>query len=239
MPTPIDELSQRADNAASAYAAEVKRFLRPDGSRQFSDQVHNQMETAARSKMVDTFAALMAEADQRLAAAEVTAGSIQDDPTAHMSAQELSTASARFPLVREEANELPLGDVYQRLQQAANAKDRVSMYLWSRVAKQRLAGYDEAARRASAVNMSDQPVGGRVAPVPALDAVAVNQLRGLLPNVEAALVPDSVRAKVAQARATVEAAQSFKFKMRQRLEELNGELPKFRATLERDFRQGF
>ena len=73
------------------------------------------------------------------------------------------------------------------------------MYLWSQVAQQRLAALDEAARRASMVNMSDQPTSGQVAPMGALDAVAANQLRGLLPEVQAALVPEAVRLSAAQA----------------------------------------
>lgn len=239
MPTPIDRLNQQADTAVSTYEATIRQLHQPDGSRRFSDQVHTSMEAAARTRTLGEISTLVEQADQTLATAQATLGSVQDDPTAHMTADELAAASARFTLVREEGSELSLMDVHQRLQQAANAKDRVSAYLWSRVAQQRLAAIDEAARRASMMNMSDQPNRGAVAPISAVDAVAANKLRGLLPEVRASLVPEAVRNRVAQAQQTVEAAQSFKFKMRQRLEELSGELPKHRATLERDFRSNF
>jgi hypothetical protein len=77
---------------------------------------------------------------------------------------------------------------------------------------------EETARQATQVNFSDRPTGGQGAALSAMDAIAKTRLEALLPQVQAALVPEDVRKLADSLKTKLAEIDRFKFTARQRID---------------------
>ena len=237
----MPSFDEQANQVVATFETANQQLLNPQGHRVFSDEVHAQRVAAARTTAINAMLDLAQQAEQEYASTAAAAEAIQADPTAHMSREELDTASARVNLVREELQNLSLNELYQRVNQAMLSNDRVSMYLWSRLASQRLTAVDAAVRADTGVDFSDKPTGGNrgAASLSAMDAIAKGRLEQLLPKVNETLVPGDIRQKAAGLRDKLAEIEGFKFKARQHLDTLNGDTKRHQDQMRRDYQQNF
>lgn len=235
----LDELNAGADSTARAFAVANGRLFRPDGQPFFGEDEMRERTAALLTEATQKLTALESEADSLIAQAAPDAEPA-DDLTAYLTPGELTVATGRAALIALEAGRLSLADVAQRCEQALRSQDRVSTLVWMNVAATRIAQANEHARQNSFYGLDDRPVNGPMAPtLSAADAMALGRLRPLVEQMRAAVVPADARRKAQAAKATLEGARSFKRRVAELRDELDGSAARHRAVMARDYREGF
>jgi prophage tail gpP-like protein len=146
MSTPMDDLHTASQAAYANLEAQRARLLRPDGNKVYGDEEHAYRE---RSLLVDfntQIAGLQAQAEKRVTDAQAAAASLQADPTANLSVDELLAANQRAAFVEHEAEGLPVNQLLTRCREAIAAGDKAGILLWSRNAASRVRAFEEQAR---------------------------------------------------------------------------------------------
>lgn len=131
---------QAVDTAYKALNEGRAALLRPDGSRRYSDAEHSERDNALRGQFQRTIKdakdkarARVVETEQRLARMD------RLDPSSLLSADELATANARREFVKEDVEAAPWETVTQRLNDAMEDGDRVTVWLYRRYGARRAA----------------------------------------------------------------------------------------------------
>ncbi len=145
----MDDIYERAeaelDQAAVRFTNEKAKLFRGDGAAIYADAVYEEKVTALTAELHAVAEAAHNVGDTEIAAVQRQLEAEHDDPITRLTPQEQQAASACAVFVREDAALLSLPDLTQRLRGvAAGGKDRVSAYLWSRYARQRIAAITTA-----------------------------------------------------------------------------------------------
>jgi hypothetical protein len=125
--------------AASQFWADRYALYRQDGMPIFSEQVHIERMSAARSAFDNTVASALAAADAISNSAEVTLEALSTgDLIDELAPHERAAARDKAQFIEQDAARLPVRALAARMRSVAQDGDRASAYLWSRYGGQRL-----------------------------------------------------------------------------------------------------
>lgn len=177
----IEQLKRQAEAAKTSFEEAQARLFRPDGSRLFSDEAHQEQLAVLRSERNTA----LQEIEQQLAAETSTAqkdlAALENGgPTTLLSTEELERASAARALVADDVASLAPDELITRLRAVLHGGDRGSMLT-----------YMQAGRR-RAREMGDSP--------------AKFELTALLEELGNGLVSDERRAELEAARSRIREA---------------------------------
>jgi hypothetical protein len=124
---------RRIENAAERFRAQAARLLRPDGSRLYSDQEHEQRAAALLAEYDETGAAVTEEIDRAVAEAQAELVKLEgSDPLDALTEAELARANARRAFVSEDAEALPAHQLAPRVRAVLAGDDKAELVLWAR-----------------------------------------------------------------------------------------------------------
>ena len=146
--TDIYEQAQaELDQAAVKFTNEKAKLFRADGGAIYADQVYDEKLTALTAELHAVAEKLHGGAEREIAEVGRREEAEHDDPIGQLTTQEQQAASARATFVREDAMLLGLPDLVRRLRGVnAAGRDKVSSYLWSRYARQRIESINRGER---------------------------------------------------------------------------------------------
>jgi hypothetical protein len=139
----MDDIYEQAqaelDQAAVRFTTEKAKLFRADGGAIYADQVYDEKVAALTAELHAVAERVRGVADREIAEVNRRREAEHDDPIGQLTVQEQQAASSRALFVKEDAMLLPLPDLIRRLRGVnAAGKDKVSSYLWSRYARQRI-----------------------------------------------------------------------------------------------------
>jgi G3E family GTPase len=127
------------DQAAVRFTNEKAKLFRADGGAIYADQVYDEKLAALTAELHAVAERLYGVAEREMAEVDRRREAEHDDPIGQLTVQEQQAASGRALFVKEDAMLLSLPDLIKRLRGVnAAGKDKVSAYLWSRYARQRI-----------------------------------------------------------------------------------------------------
>ena len=127
------------DQAAVRFTNEKAKLFRGDGAAIYADAVYQEKLTAITDELHAVAEQLHGVAEREIAEVGRRREAEHDDPIGQLTVQEQQAASSRALFVKEDAMLLSLPDLVKRLRGVnAAGKDKVSSYLWSRYARQRI-----------------------------------------------------------------------------------------------------
>lgn len=128
----MNTLEQRIEQAAKAREEAEASLLRPDGSRRYSDEEHEERTRTIRREHAERFGAIEAEIAGRVERAEERLFGLEHaDPSGALSTEELERANARSAFVADECRGLPLGALAKRMAAVLASGDRPTMFLYA------------------------------------------------------------------------------------------------------------
>ncbi len=135
--TTLDAHRTAVSNAEATYTAAKKALLAPSGARLYGDEEHARRAAEARTTYLRTYdeAGEAAQAEVDVAQRELDRAFA--DPTGKLATDELARANALRAFVAEDCDQLPLGTLADRVEDARTG-DRATQYLHWRYAAQRL-----------------------------------------------------------------------------------------------------
>ncbi len=127
------------DRAIEKFATAKAALFRDDGAAIYADQVYAEKLEAITGELHATAGRVVAEAEAQIVAVNRLGEAEHTDPIGNLTLAEQASASARAVFVKEDAMLLTLPDLTRRLiGVGASGQERVSSYLWSRYARQRI-----------------------------------------------------------------------------------------------------
>ncbi len=129
----------RIDQAAAAFEERKADLLRPDGSRLFSDEAHDEREAALKQEFKETLDRLGPDIEKRIEAAAREAHKLEHaDPSGSLTQEELALANARSAFVADEVFRLPVGALGERMRAVAASGDRAATFLYTHHARAKM-----------------------------------------------------------------------------------------------------
>lgn len=120
------------DQAAERYETERANLYRTDGSRRHTDEEHAEKETALRREFGAALDAVAPAIETRIETAEQEVLKLEHaDPSAALTAEELTSAGARRAFVESEVFRLDADGLAQRARAVIATGDRSGMFLYA------------------------------------------------------------------------------------------------------------
>ncbi len=135
--TTLDAHMTAVSNAEATYTAAKHALLAPSGTRLYGDAEHARREAEARAAFHRTYHEAGEAAQAEVDAAQRELDRAFADPTGKLGTDELARANALRAFVAEDCDQLPLGTLADRVEDARTG-DRATQYLHWRYAAQRL-----------------------------------------------------------------------------------------------------
>lgn len=143
-----DALKREADEASAAREREEAALYRPDGSKLYSEEVHDEKLREITARRDETIARLLERSEEAVSEARERVERVENrDPLERLSEDELARAGGRRAFVKEDAEELSLTELAGRINSATYEGDKAMLTLWSRYAERRAATERDKAHR--------------------------------------------------------------------------------------------
>jgi hypothetical protein len=193
----LDQHLSAVLGAAATFDEQKGALFLPDGTKQYSDPVHEAKEQALLEQANRTFNDAHTSAQCEIDWATKELVRLQyDDPFDRLSADEQARANSKATFVREDCARLPLTELTQRLQAVAARQNRAEHYLWARYGRQ-------AAQKAFEAVQTDRldTAAGRQ------QARALRALNEALDALDQQLANPEIEQKRSEAQATLDKAR--------------------------------
>jgi hypothetical protein len=153
-----DQIKQQADDTSARREREEATLYREDGSKVYGEEEHAERLALITSRRDADIAGLVEQAERATSEAQARVENIENrDPLDRLSEDELQRAGGRRAFVKEDAEDLPLGELAKRITAATASGDKAMIALWSRYAQRRVGSEREKAQQSNQAGRSLGP----------------------------------------------------------------------------------
>jgi hypothetical protein len=132
--------TSRLDRATEAFADGAAGLLRPDGSRRYSDDEHQERMAALLDKLDASLTTITDAATTAIEKARTDLAKLEGaDPFDKLTADQKQAASTRAAFVKEDCETLPATELVKLARAALASGDKVRIYLYGRYLGRRIA----------------------------------------------------------------------------------------------------
>lgn len=133
------QLQSRALNAEGTRDRAREALYRPDGSKRYSDEEHNERQRAISEMFREALTTIEEDVEREAATAETELATLEHgDPTTFLNTEELERAGAKRVFVNEDVEGLPAREIAGRLRAVLGGGDKASIFCYLQATERRV-----------------------------------------------------------------------------------------------------
>lgn len=212
----LAEHRKEAEKAISVFEGQAKKLQREDGERLYSEAEHQERHTALARELAEHISKITESTEEDARSYEATAKSYEyGDPVAGLPAADRERLTASAPLVKEDTEMLPVGDLVERLKAVRGGSDRLAKVLHARYARFRVRQISE--RRAQELQQGTASAGN-----PSGESASLRELEDLISGLEEDTAGPAVAESQEKARRAANESRELLREIGRRRSEVDG-----------------